>query len=317
MALGLVLGLSTPVSAGAASVSVVVAVSSPITVTVGHYVAYPVHVQNTGPSTLNTVSVSGTTPTGFTYVGAKPSHCNQSVPYCALGQMTSGPAVRTVTFYFLVGGEVPRTAAFQATVSTAEGSTDNSDGTANNQDTWPSNIITTEVVALTDNYVSGHGIVDLNDVSDPQLTTGLAVSELNPHGTSVEVRRNAEVTIEDRPPGALGACPTGYPTCFGWGSVLDVGTDDGGVAEEFPEGIVVTMRWDSSQLPSGMTPKKLRVLHILDDGSLEIVNPACVTDATSGLVTNMPCFLAPPQKVQDRDIEAVMLWAHNGIGRGW
>lgn len=317
LALGMALSLSTPVSAGAASVSVAVAVSSPVTVTVGRHVAYPVHVRNTGPNTLNAVSVTGTTPAGFTYAGATPSHCDQFVPSCALGQLASGSDEQIVTFYFLVGGEVPRTAQFQAVVYTAEGTTDNSDDQANNQDRWPSNIITTDVVAIQDDFVSGHGILGLNGIHDPLLSTGLAVSSANPHGTAVEVRRNAEVTIADLPPTALGPCPPGYPTCFGWGSSLDVGTDEDGIAEEFPEGIVVTMRWDSSQLPNGMTPRKLGVLHILDDGSLEIVNRSCVTDPGSGLVTNMPCFLTPPSKVQDRDIEAVMLWAHNGIGRGW
>ena len=130
LALGLILSLSKPVIAGGASISVVVAVSSPSTVTLGHYVAYPVHVQNTGTNTLNTVSVSGTTPEGFTYVGSTPSSCSQTAVYCYFGQMASKAFAPVVTFYFSVGGSAPRNATFQATVSTAEGSNDNSDGTA-------------------------------------------------------------------------------------------------------------------------------------------------------------------------------------------
>ncbi|HET7646652.1 MAG TPA: hypothetical protein VFM03_09230 [Candidatus Limnocylindria bacterium] len=316
LALGLVLTLSTPVSAGGASIDVAVAVSSPQTVTVGHYVAYPVHVQNTGRNTLNTVSVSGSTPDGFTYVGSTPSWCSQSEAYCFLGQMPSGMVAPVVTFYFLVQG-APRAATFQASVSTAEGSNDNSDGTANNIDHWLADPILTSVVPYTQDFVSGHGLIGLNGFSDPSLTTGLAVAATNPHGTAVAVPSNAEVTIEDLPPNVAPPCPQGYGSCFGWASRLDVGTDDGDIAQDFPTGIVVTMVWDDSQLPKGMTARKLRVLHVTDAGVVELVNPSCTYDTVTGLPNNMPCFLTPPSKVGDKDIQAVMLWAHNGIGRGW
>lgn len=315
LVLGLVLSVSTPVSAGGASIDVAVAVSSPQTVTIGHYVAYPVHVANTGKNTLNTVSVSGSTPEGFTYIGSTPSFCSQTTASCSLGQMPSGMIAPVVTFYFLVGG-LPRTATFQAEVSTAEGSNDNSDGTANNTDRWLAEPITTEVVEFTQDFVSGHGITGLNGHAEPSLTTGLGVTGTNPHGTAVAVPSNAEVTLEDLTPTQAGDCPAGYPSCFGWASELDVGTDDNGVAQLFPTGITVTMVWDDSQLPSGMTAKKLRVLHITDAGTIELVNSSCTYDG-NGLPTNMPCFLSPPSKVGDKDIQAVMLWAHNGIGRGW
>jgi hypothetical protein len=334
LAMGLVLSLSTPVTAGGASISVSVGVSSPTEVTTGYYVAYPVTVTNSGTNTLNTVSVTlyATSATGdevwpmadrgFALVGATPATCPQSgTPSCFIGQMTSG-STANVTFYFIATGN-PRTEFVKAAVSTSEGMKDNSDGSSANIDYWESRpLIQTNVAPVSDDFRSGHAIVDIGTIDEPTVSTGLGVTFGNPQGTAVRVPRNAEVTITEMKPGDVPPCPTGYSTCFGWGSVLDVGTDTGG-DEYFDTGIVVTMVWDDSQLPNGMTAKKLRVVHYPDPTvttelwTPEPVTSLCTYDSDTGLPDNMPCFLSPPSKVGDKDIQAVMLWAHNGIGRGW
>ena len=111
----------------------------------------------------------------------------------------------------------------------SEGGKDNSDGTANNIDTFTSNPISTDVRALSPDFVAGHSLAvgrsfstggidcagaklpaNCNDASFP-------LGDLNRHGTAVTVPVNAEVTATDVGP-TVGTCPPAVTTCFGYGS---------------------------------------------------------------------------------------------------
>jgi len=313
----LVSTLSAPVSAGGASVNVTITTSSPAHVTIGKVVAYPITVQNIGKNTLNTVFVSGEEPAGFTYLGAAPSTCSQTTDSCSLGQIPSGAPASTVTFYYRVTSAVaPGTYQYIAHVDTSEGTTDNSDGTSNNVDHWSDDIVTI-VSTATNNFVAGHAVINLNTITDNTFTTGLdTLSATNKHGTTLVLRSFTEATVRDitaAQADAFANCQTLFSSvCFGEASQLQIGT--GGPVTG---GVQVTMRWDYSDQPNGMTEKKIHIVHIFDGGtSFEQVTNQC-TFGTGPTPTNMPCLQGAPIRLADKDIQATMWWNRNGIGRGW
>jgi hypothetical protein len=128
----------------------------------------------------------------------------------------------------------------------------------------------------------------------------------------VTVPSNAEVTVADLPPNDPAvACPTTIAaTCFGWGSSLSVAQ-----GATVPGGILVTMRWDISELPKGMTPQKLRIAHLLGGQDFEAVNAACVYAA--GVPTNIPCIAVAPYRLADKDIQASFYLLFNRVSRGY
>jgi hypothetical protein len=225
-------------------------------------------------------------------------------PVCEFGQIASGGPLPAVTFYYrptAVG-----TYSFTATVTVNEGGGDNSDDNANAEDSFTSSPITTTVLPVSADLVSGHSYG-----SDKSFSTGLAsLGTGNPHGSTVTVPAVAEVRVADVPPGADTACPAVAPSCFGWATRLNVGT--GG---SYPAGIEVTIRWDASQLPSGMTDRKLRIIHLFDGGGHELIKDACTY--AGGVPTNLPCIKSAPKKQSDKDIQATILLLRNGLVRGW
>lgn len=316
LALGLVLSISTPVSAGGAAMTVVVTGSSPTEVSIGNAVAYPVTITNSGRNTLNSVSVHGREPAGFQYLGAAPASCSQQVDTCALGQMPAGASASVIFYYRVTEGVAPGTYQFIADVDTSEGQTDNSDDTSANIDHWSSIPMLTSVSHATDDFVAGHAVVGLNNLGYGTFSTGLGnLSSTNRHGTSVVLRTTTEVTVEDIPSGeadAFASCTAALgAACFGDASQLSIG---GGAS--VAGGIQITMRFDASDLPKGMTEKKIRVVHFFDGGGFERVENLC-TVGGDGVPTNMPCLDGKPVRESDKDITVKMWWDRNGIGRGW
>jgi uncharacterized repeat protein (TIGR01451 family) len=303
LALIVVLAGAAPVSAR--DVSVVVQTSSPTVVTAGHPVAYPVSAMNIGKNTVNNVTLTGVAPASFSYLGASSTACGATAPVCTFGQVASGSPLPNVTFYYLVP-ETIGSYEFRAVVSVNEGGGDNSDGNANAEDSFSSDPVVTNVVAFSPDFVSGHSVAGIRTFS-----TGLTnLDATNQHGSSVTVPSNAEVRVADVPPLAIDVpCPAATPSCFGWATSLTVSN---GAA--FPAGIEVTIRWDASELPSGMTDRKLRIVHF-DGSGHEVVSNACTF--ANGLPTNLPCIKSAPMKQPDKDIQATILLLHNGFVRGW
>ena len=152
LAVGLVLSVTTP--AAASSISATVATSSPLVATVGKPVAFPVTVKNTGKNTLNSIVVTGLAAPGFTFLSSTPpvvspstDGCSQTQPVCTFRQLASGKSLPPIVFYYRVPTTVG-TFPFKVEVKVSEGGKDNSDGTANNIDTFTSNLISTDVRAL-------------------------------------------------------------------------------------------------------------------------------------------------------------------------
>ena len=304
LALIILLAGAGPVSAR--DVSVVVQASSPTVVTAGYPVAYPVSASNVGTNTLNSVTLTGEAPDSFTYLGASSTLCSATEPVCTFGQVPSGVPLPDVTFYYLVP-ETTGSYEFRAVVSVNEGSGDNSDDKSKAQDSFSSTPVVTNVVAISPDFVSGHSVAGVRTFS-----TGLTnLDTTNQHGSSVTVPSNAEVRVADVPPAAIDIpCPAvAAASCFGWATSLAV--SDG---SEFPAGIEVTIRWDASELPSGMTDRKLRIVHF-DGSGFDVVGDACTF--ANGQPTNLPCIKSAPQKQPDKDIQATILLLHNGFVRGW
>jgi uncharacterized repeat protein (TIGR01451 family) len=321
LAMGLTLAITTPVAGGEITATVVT--SSPLAVTAGKPVAFPVTVQNSGRSTLNSIVVTGQAAASFTYLSSTPtSACSQAQPVCTFRQLRAGASLPTITFYYRVptaAGAYP----FKVKVDVAEGGKDNSDDTANNIDTFFSPTVTTNVRNFDDDFVAGHSLPGTRSFSTGGVDctgAGLppncndAVFPLgmgNPHGTAVTLPVNAEVTASDVGP-AVGNCPPAVTTCFGHGSQLSIanGADISG-------GILVTMRWDETDLPNGMTPGKLNVIHLFDPGKVfKGKTYALITDlCTSSTQTH--CFVVEPFKLGDKDIQATFRLPFNGVSKGW
>jgi len=316
----LILGAVTPVAAG--SIAATVVTSSPLSVTIGKPVAYPVTVMNNGGSTLNTIVVTGQAAAGFTYLSATPANiCSQTQPVCTFRQLRAGASVPPITFYYRVP-MAPGSYDFKVEVNVAEGGTDNSDDTSNNPDTFFSNVINTVVRAYDDDFVAGHSLPNGRSFTTGGIDcagAGLGANcndalfplgEDNPHGTAVTLPVNGEVTASDVPP--ANDCPPAITTCFGYGSQLSIAK-----GATIPGGITVTMRWDSSDLPQGMTPQKLDVIHLFDPGVIvDGKTYALITDkCTSPNQTH--CFVVEPFKLPDKDIQATFRLPFNGRGKGW
>lgn len=317
----LLLTTVAPVSGASPKVSVVTT-ATPTSVTVGHAIGYVVNVSNDSTNTLNHVTLEGEmqTPDGsptalFTYLGAytgdqRAPECTQppaSAAFCDFGQLAANTPAPEITFYYRAPA-APNDGTYQFLPVVRVGEGGNDSGNASHVDTFPNPLvpIVTDVLAAQQDFVRGHAIQDLRN-----FTTGLlSLGRSNPHGTTVRLpSANAEVTVADLNPNHPDvACPAAISaTCFGWGSSITVPYEGGLV----PGGIEVTMRWDYSQLPSGMTTRKLRVAHLLGNGEYQQVQGLCSQGAP------LPCFTVAPFKLADKDIQASFLLASNRITRGY
>ena len=303
LATALLATLVAPVSAR--DVSIAVQASSPTTATAGHPVAYPIAARNTSRSTVNHASLSGNAPASFTYLGSSSTACSTTDDVCEFGQVRAGEALPVVTFYYLTPS-APATYTYTATLTLNEGPSDSPGNEPAVQDTFTSAPVQTQVVAATGDLVSGHAFGGFRSFS-----TGLSsLGTTNPHGSAVTVPATGEVRVQDTAPASAPPCPAAARTCFGWATQLSVAN-----GAPFPAGIEVTVRWDASQLPKGMTARKLRIIHLFDGGGYELVSNACTY--AGGVPTNLPCIKAGPTQQSDKDIQATILLLRNGFVRGW
>ena len=311
--------------------------SSPFVVTVGLPVAYPVTVTNGGGNTLNHVTVFGQLDPAFTFLPqltVPDAFCSDTEPRCDFDQVRPGQPAPQAIFYYAAPATVSDpvngdTYNFTGLARVSQGSND--DQNPGNSDSFTSPPVVTKVVPTSPNLVSGHSVPGIRTFTTGGLDCALlglpanceagtvALGSGNPHGTRVTVPSNAEVTVADLPPllpnmapNPAVACPTAIAaTCFGWGSSLSVAN-----GATIPGGIRVTMRWDLSELPSGMTDKKLRVAHLLTATTFEQVTGKCSFNQ-AGVPTNMPCFEVAPFKLADKDIQATFWLASNRVSRGY
>lgn len=325
-ALATIFVLASAMPAMAASPSIVVTtVASPVRVTVGLPIAYVITVTNGTNNALKYAGISGQTSVTDqtsvlpTFLFSEPSaSCSQSEPSCVFDNLASGAAA-TATFVFRAPA-TPGTFNFTA-LSDFDGDTTNPNATHNDT---VEKVIQTVVLATSQDLVMGYSLPEIRAFSTGGLDCALLglpgncepgsvpLGTGNPHGTRVTVKNTVEVTVADLPPtDPAVACPTAIAaTCFGWGSSLSIAN-----GATVPGGIEVTMRWDLSELPKGMTEKKLRIAHLLGGQDWEPISNACLYEA--GVPTNIPCISVPPFRLADKDIQATFFLLFNRVSRGY
>lgn len=303
IALALLAVAALPVPVAAASPKVTVStVASPFEVTVGLPIAYDVTLTNGSNNTLKYARLTGQPSIELEYLGSAGAGCSSSTPTCVLDGLPSG-ATAKVTFYYLAPS-TPQTFTFVA-FANYDGQTTSSPANYQNTSATP---ITTVVLAASQDLVRGHSFGSFKT-----FTTGLDnLGVGNRHGTRVQLTPVTEVTVEDisaSEANAFANCTQLLgAACFGEASRLDI--NDG---LPVAGGLTVTIRWDLSDLPNGMSEKKIRIAHLLDGGT--VAHP--ITALCNSGATNAPCLVGSPIRLADKDIQATVVLPSNGVVRGW
>jgi Domain of unknown function DUF11 len=287
---------------------------APGSVSLGHYVAYTASVTNGDTNsvthlTLTAPALGSTAPFPLIYVSASPSAGSCSAPpslplTCSFGSLRSG-ATDTVTFVFRAPAALPATGtgvSFAAQISFDEGP---SDQNSSHSDTKLASAATT-LGAVGSDFVTGFVPFGLGDdletagnlsgpsSGNPQKTglevAALAASSLGATGLVQEVSHPPTDTTSD--------CQAGF-SCFGQTSFVTLP----GV---FSPPLELAFRFDASELPSGMTQKKLRMFH---NGTLV---PLCTTP---GVLAPGPTCQSSTTSFADKDLGALLLSSTNGSYR--
>jgi hypothetical protein len=297
------------------NISVSVA-GSPGNVTLGHYVSYAVTVHNGAKNNVTHLALSApttgsTSPFPLSYVSVSTSNGTCSAPpalpvSCSFGSLPSGADAR-VTFLFRAPAAIPATGA--AAVFTAQASFDEgpSDQNASHGDTNVGSA-STGLGALGSDFVTGFVPFSLGDElatggelngaagGNPQKTSlsvpGGSAAGLGAVGTVQEVSHPATDTTSD--------CAAGF-SCFGQTSFV---TMPGFFSSAAP--LVLSFRFDASEVPPGMNAKKLRMVH---DGALV---PLCTVP---GVLSPGPTCQSSTQTFDDKDLGVLLLSQTNGSYR--
>jgi hypothetical protein len=287
---------------------------APGSVSLGHYVAYTATISNGDTNNVTHVGLtapaaSSTSPFPLAYVSATPSSGSCSAPpalplSCSFGSLASGASV-TVTFVFRAPAALPASGAavsFAGQISFDEGPNDQN---SSHSDTKVASAATT-LGAVGSDFVTGFVPFALGDdlqtagsltgpsSGNPQKTglavAALAASALGATGSIQETSHPADDTTSD--------CQAGF-SCFGQTSFVTLpGT--------FSPPLQLSFRFDASELPPGMTQKKLRMFH---DG---VLVPLCTTP---GVLSPGPTCQSSTTTFDDKDLGALLLSSTNGSYR--
>jgi Domain of unknown function DUF11 len=287
---------------------------APGSVSLGHYVAYTATISNRDTNNvthlaLTAPAASSTSPFPLAYVSATPSRGSCSTPpalplSCSFGPLASGASV-SVTFVFRAPAALPASGAavsFAAQISFDEGPNDQN---SSHSDTKLASAATT-LGAVGDDFVTGFVPFALGDDletagaltgpsnGNPQKTglavAALAASALGATGSIQEISHPAADTTSD--------CQAGF-SCFGQTSVVTL-------PGSFSPPLQLSFRFDASELPSGMTQKKLRMFK---NGALV---PLCTTP---GVLSPGPTCQSSTTSFDDKDLGALLLSSTNGSYR--
>ncbi|MBI2777011.1 MAG: hypothetical protein HYX57_07085 [Chloroflexi bacterium] len=266
---------------------------APATISAGGRGAVIFGIYNNDKSTVSQLYLVNVAITGGSIVGLYPSQ-GTCAATCSLGQLKPRKAATvTVVFDASAGASSVNVTGIFNTTGLGSGGGDQSHG-----DDWP---VAQSVATSSDSQDFGGRFVDAaNDVVVQNLQ---AVGTTNPQATKVIAPQTmVGVSVED---GGTATCPATI-TCFGEASVIEVA---GGAT--FPGGFRVVITMDSSELPSGVNAKNIKIYHAWDGGS-ENIFLRC--SFANGLPKSMPCLNAV--KVNGNDLQVTIWTTHNGIMRG-
>jgi uncharacterized repeat protein (TIGR01451 family) len=290
--------------------------SSPTLVTRGEPVSYVISVGNVGGSTVNHVTLEAVTPSGFTYLRALTTQgtCNAAPalnPSCILGQFAPGPPVQVVLIFDTTPTTPLGSFNFVATVRAGEGGSDRPHSA--HVDTFTDSAPTT-VLAVNQDLSIHYIVPEGDDITTGGIFGATALSATNPQGTLA--------AVPDTPFGVPGSvaegggpndnCPAAFiGSCFGQTSAVSVG--NGMVLSPY---LIVQVRFDYSEVPRGLSDRKLVVIHWFDPyptAGFEQITTIC-SDTTPAL-SELPCRL-PAQRMADRDWLVTVYMTSNGFIKG-
>jgi Domain of unknown function DUF11 len=287
---------------------------APGAVSLGHYVAYTATISNGDANNVTHVALTApaagsTSPFPLTYVSASPSAGTCSAPpslplSCSFGSLKSGGTI-TVTFVFRAPATTPASGAavtFVVQTSFDEGPNDQN---SSHTDTDVASASTT-LGAVGSDFVTGFVPFSLGDDletagdltgpsnGNPQKTgldvPAFAAASLGTTGVVQEVPHPATDTTSD--------CQAGF-SCFGQTSFVTL-------PGLFSPPLELSFRFDASELPPGMTEKKLRMFH---NG---VLVPRCTTP---GVLSPAPTCQSSTTTFDDKDLGALLLSSSNGSYR--
>jgi hypothetical protein len=284
-------------------------VKLPTVVAAGNNAGYAATVRNIGPSNINALTLTVTptstptaTPTyfsGLTWSGSGPNDCTGTgTLVCNLGTVVAG-----TTITFTVAYAVPETqsGSFDVMFSLRAGTGDTgSDGGTSRGDSFNKTFSTG--VASNQNFDGGFVVGD-GTFADNQI-----VGRGNKQATSLTAPTNhIPVTIEDGITAGVNCTGTACDHLFGEWSKMNV---SGGAT--FGTAFKVTLLVWGGAVPAGTQPADIQFVHVLDDGTTQVVDTTCTYD-TAGAPTNAECITVT--KVGS-NFQIVAWLFKNGFGRG-
>lgn len=299
---------------------------TPAKVGVNHDAGYVVTIVNNGPSQINDLSVTLTaledptaTPThlsGLDYNVGTDRTCAPAVPQtCALGTFDAGVSVTFTIAYAVLQGKSAmcknelnqNVVCFRLEVSIRAGTGDTgSDGKGKSRGDAYKETAFAEI---------GSGDFDGGFVVNADVyQTNPSLGTRNIQATRLE--RAAElvpVTIEDGIP-TLASCDSTDENVacgglFGEWSRLNVNNGNGGVNFGTPFKVTLTIRGG----PGGGAADDIAIIHVLDNGTIEVISQACTFSGTDPVPTNPECLVA----TKSGSVWTIEVWLKkNGSIRG-
>jgi hypothetical protein len=249
------------------------AVPTPSVVHNGANAGYVVTISNSGPSNIAALYLD--TADSPTYVSGPAGACSTpGVPlHCSFGALTAGSSVTVTVAYATPSSGTKFSEQFLSNTTGATTSDQGGDSHGDNKTATGSTTLTTDK-----NFAGGFAI-DRESVG-----TDTSLGNKNVQATSVTPPESGVVaTVQDGSGAGTFTCTGCTKTLFGeWSKV----TVNGGLPSTtlFP----VTLLVYGKSLPKDATVDTIDLVHVLDNGTTEILSTRCGTDPSPNCVTVTP-----------------------------
>lgn len=262
----------------------------PNVVAPGNDAGWLVTVTNNGPSNINDLNVSitseelGALPTyisDLTLSSAGTESCDTATGalVCNVGTLVDGG---TVTFTVAFDVPATDTGTFDLNIGLRAGTGDTeTDGPGKSRGDKV-NFINSTPISTSSNFAGGFS------GDDSTYQTNQNIGRRNLQASTVEnISANIGVTIEDGITSGVDCATAASRTCFAEWTALNV--DDGA---EFGTPFKVTLLISGSALPGGTSVDDVVLVHVLDDGSIDVIGDDAdeTCDSTTGTPTNAECI---------------------------
>lgn len=311
-----VLGVS-PVTAATPSWAIDI-VPLPATVKAGNDAGFWVTISNNGPSQINALSAVVTTDpetpwvyySGLTFTPTGSGSCSGSPTLeCSLGTLNAGASVS-----FVIAYTVPEDArgTFDLNVAIRAGTGDTGSDSKGKSRGDKYDVTAKTSLSTSANFDGGFVIGQDYFETNPSLT--------NRNIQSTRLDRAAQyvgVFVEDGITTGITCNETVDPGCtdelsglFAEWSRIHVG-----LGATFAQPFKVTLVIRGASVPGGVTESNFEVVHVLDDGSVDVIDLACTYAGTDPVPTNAECRTVT--KAGSNWIVEVWLFQNGSLRGGW